>query len=62
MAGSIARGDVETVRRHLEALEALDPRMRQFYRILALRTLPLAVTAGKLDAARAARLRELLEP
>ena len=62
MAGSIARGDVETVRRHLEALDALDPRMRQFYRMLALRTLPLAVTAGKLDRARAARLRELLEP
>jgi predicted short-subunit dehydrogenase-like oxidoreductase (DUF2520 family) len=62
MAGSIARGDVETVERHLDALGALDPQMRDFYRRLALRTLPLALAAGKLDAARAARLRELLEP
>jgi predicted short-subunit dehydrogenase-like oxidoreductase (DUF2520 family) len=61
MAGSVARGDFETVKRHLEALDVLDPKMRELYRILALRTLPLAVTAGKIDAARAARVRQLLE-
>jgi predicted short-subunit dehydrogenase-like oxidoreductase (DUF2520 family) len=61
MAGSVARGDFETVKRHLEALNELDPKMRELYRTLALRTLPLAVTAGKIDPARAARVRELLE-
>jgi predicted short-subunit dehydrogenase-like oxidoreductase (DUF2520 family) len=61
MAGSVARGDVETLKRHLDALGALDPRMRELYRTLALRSLPLALAAGKVDAARAARVRELLE-
>lgn len=62
MAGTVARGDVETLKRHLDALGVLDPQMRDLYRLLALRTLPLAVTAGKLDPARAARVRELLQP
>jgi len=62
MAGSIARGDVETLERHLDALGALDPKFRELYRVLALRTLPLAIKAGKVDAARAARIRELLQP
>lgn len=61
MAGSVARGDVQTLQRHLDALGALDPKMRDFYCQLALRTLPLALSAGKLDPARAARIRELLE-
>jgi predicted short-subunit dehydrogenase-like oxidoreductase (DUF2520 family) len=39
--GPLARGDVDTVRRHLEALEALDPRLAEAYRELSLATLPL---------------------
>jgi predicted short-subunit dehydrogenase-like oxidoreductase (DUF2520 family) len=58
MAGSVARGDVETLRRHVHALE---PVFRDFYCRLALRTVPLALAAGKLDAASAARIREVLE-
>jgi hypothetical protein len=60
MAGSVARGDFETVERHLAALGKLDPQMRDLYRLLALRTLPLAVKAG-LDPAREARIRDLLK-
>lgn len=60
MAGSVARGDVETLRRHVEALGALDPAFRDLYCRLALRTVPLAVASGKLDAAVAARIRQLL--
>jgi len=48
MAGSIARGDAETVKRHVEALEALDPKLAELYRTLALRTVPLALAAGGL--------------
>jgi predicted short-subunit dehydrogenase-like oxidoreductase (DUF2520 family) len=58
MAGSVARGDVETLRRHLHALE---PRFRALYCQLALRTVPLAVASGKLDSTAAARIREVLE-
>ena len=61
MAGSVARGDVMTLERHLDALGGLDPAHRAFYCRLALRTVPLALAAGKLDAAGAARVRELLE-
>lgn len=60
MAGSVARGDVETVRRHVEALGRLDPKLRDLYCTLALRTVPLALAGGGIDAARADELRELL--
>ena len=61
MAGSVARGDVQTLEGHLKALHALDPRLEDFYRRLALKTVPLALAAGKLDATRAARVRDVLE-
>lgn len=61
MAGSVARGDVRTLEGHVEALGRLDASLRRLYCTLALRTLPLAVAAGKLDAERAARVRALLE-
>jgi predicted short-subunit dehydrogenase-like oxidoreductase (DUF2520 family) len=61
MAGSVARGDVQTVARHVAALGALDPALSDFYCRLALRTIPLALAAGKLDAARAGALRAQLE-
>jgi hypothetical protein len=53
----VARGDVETLRRHVEALA---PEFRDFYCGLALRTVPLALASGKLDSALAARIREVL--
>ena len=62
MAGSVARGDVQTLTRHLDALGALDPKARELYCQLALHTLPLAIAAGKLDAAQADRVREILQP
>jgi predicted short-subunit dehydrogenase-like oxidoreductase (DUF2520 family) len=61
MAGSVARGDVQTLQRHLASLGELDPKMQDFDRRLALQTVPLALAAGKLDSERAARIRELLQ-
>ena len=60
MAGSVARGDVQTVARHLEALGGLDAEARDFYRRMALRTIPIAIASGALDAARAEELRTKL--
>ena len=60
MAGSVARGDVQTVARHLDALAALDPSLRDFYCRLALRSIPLALAAGKLEPGRAGELRAQL--
>jgi predicted short-subunit dehydrogenase-like oxidoreductase (DUF2520 family) len=60
MAGAVALGDIETVRRHVEALGRLDPQLRELYCRLAQRTVPLALAAGGIDEARAAELRALL--
>jgi len=61
MAGSVARGDTQTLVGHLRALGALDANLADFYRRLALKTVPLALAAGKLDAARAARIHDVLK-
>ena len=61
MAGSIARGDLENVKRHLAALERLEPRSRELYCTLALRSLPLALDAGRITPQRADELRRVLE-
>jgi predicted short-subunit dehydrogenase-like oxidoreductase (DUF2520 family) len=60
MAGSIARGDIDTVRRHIEALSALDAGIAELYRALARRTVPLALAAGGITPERARELEELL--
>jgi predicted short-subunit dehydrogenase-like oxidoreductase (DUF2520 family) len=61
MAGSIARGDLHTVKRHVEALERLDPKLREFYCVMALKTVPLSLAAGGMSAARAEEIRSFLE-
>ena len=60
MAGSIARGDIETVKRHLAALDALDPKFGELYRALALRTVPMSLAAGGMTSERAEEIRKLL--
>jgi len=60
MAGSIARGDVETVKRHLSALDALDPKFGELYRALALRTVPMSLSAGGMTRERAEEITRLL--
>jgi predicted short-subunit dehydrogenase-like oxidoreductase (DUF2520 family) len=35
LTGPIARGDWETVQRHLEAIEAREPELEPLYRVLA---------------------------
>ena len=59
MAGSVARGDTQTLEGHLRALGALDAGLANFYRRLALKTVPLALAAGKLDAKRCEYLRRI---
>ncbi len=60
LTGPVARGDVATVASHLEAIRATAPRLEASYRALALVAVPVALAKGGLDAAAAARLRELL--
>jgi len=70
LTGPIARGDLGTVQRHLEALAAAAPNLLPAYRELALQTIPIAAALGErraalgrsggLDQRQAEALRDLL--
>jgi predicted short-subunit dehydrogenase-like oxidoreductase (DUF2520 family) len=51
LTGPIARGDLGTVQRHLDALEATAPDLLPAYRELGLRTIPVAAALGRKRAA-----------
>lgn len=60
MGGCVARGDVGTVARHLQAMGAFDASMLDLYRHLALRTVPLGLERGTLQPERAEAITRLL--
>jgi predicted short-subunit dehydrogenase-like oxidoreductase (DUF2520 family) len=60
MGGCVARGDVGTVRKHLQALTLFDPEAAHLYRDLSLRTISLGQERGTLPAEAARRIREVL--
>jgi len=49
LTGPIARGDAETVMRHLEALKKHDLELAEIYRVLGRRTVRLAREKGSID-------------
>jgi predicted short-subunit dehydrogenase-like oxidoreductase (DUF2520 family) len=60
MGGCVARGDIGTILKHLEALDARFPPSGALYRELALRNVPLGIERGTLGTARAAEIENLL--
>lgn len=60
MGGCVARGDLGTVRRHLQALDGWDADAGRLYRQLALRTVPLGLARGSLVPERAAGIEQTL--
>ena len=60
MGGCVARGDVGTILKHLEALDARFPASGALYRELALRNVPLGIERGTLSSRRAAEIENLL--
>lgn len=60
MPGPISRGDSGTIRAHLAGLAPLDRDILELYRILARRTIPLALERGSIDAIRAAEIDDVL--
>ena len=61
LGSAIARGDAGTIRRHLEVLAREAPDSLELYRILSLRTIPLALAKGTLEPAAAKEITALLE-
>ncbi len=61
LAGPIARADVKTVERHLDAIRAHAPGMLPTYLEIAHRSLPIAAAKGGAAEEKLAALRELLE-
>jgi predicted short-subunit dehydrogenase-like oxidoreductase (DUF2520 family) len=62
LTGPIARGDCETVARHLEALAKCPPDLVNLYRTAGLWTVQLAKRKGTIDEETVEALRELLQP
>ena len=60
LTGPIARGDLGTITRHLEALGKGNPSLLDIYRELGLQTVPIALAKGKIDSQRAGKLQALL--
>jgi predicted short-subunit dehydrogenase-like oxidoreductase (DUF2520 family) len=60
LTGPIVRGDIDTIRRHLKALETLPADWLQLYKALGRHTLAIAERRGTLDEETLAVLRRLL--
>lgn len=61
LTGPIARGDTGTVRRHLDALAAADPKAVPLYKTLGRYTVAVALAKGGIDKTKALELRDILE-
>lgn len=61
MPGPVSRGDVGTVAKHVDHLSRLGGEHLDFYRILAQRTVVMALARGGIDDAAAARFSTLLD-
>jgi predicted short-subunit dehydrogenase-like oxidoreductase (DUF2520 family) len=62
LTGPIMRGDIETVRGHLEAMQARAPELLSLYRELGRHTVTVAQEKNSISPQRAAEIRKLMEP
>jgi predicted short-subunit dehydrogenase-like oxidoreductase (DUF2520 family) len=60
MPGPVSRGDVDSVRKHVEAIAAFDAQCLGLYRELCERTVLLALAGQRIDAQTAAQVRAVL--
>ncbi len=61
LTGPIARGDSGTVKKHLTALDKIDPDITGLYRELGLNTIPIAIKKGKLNKSQAEDIERILK-
>jgi predicted short-subunit dehydrogenase-like oxidoreductase (DUF2520 family) len=60
LGSAVARGDVGTIRKHLAALATHAPASLEIYRLLSLRTIPIALAKGTLSPEAAREIEALL--
>ncbi len=60
LTGPIARGDLGTITKHLNALEKTTPEIISAYRELGLKTIPIALAKGRINPEKAEALKDLL--
>ena len=62
LTGPIARGDIGTIKKHLDALNEKAPTLVSTYRELGLKTIPIALAKGRINQSQAQELQATLEP
>jgi predicted short-subunit dehydrogenase-like oxidoreductase (DUF2520 family) len=60
LTGPIARGDIGTINKHLDALAQTAPHLLTTYRELGRQTVPIALAKGKIDQSQAKELESVL--
>jgi predicted short-subunit dehydrogenase-like oxidoreductase (DUF2520 family) len=60
LTGPVARGDLGTIQRHLNALEARSSSLLTTYKELGLQTIPIALAKGKVNEQKAEEMKALL--
>jgi predicted short-subunit dehydrogenase-like oxidoreductase (DUF2520 family) len=61
LTGPIARGDLGTIKRHIIALQAIDPELIRIYSELGKNTIPIAIEKGKLDIQKAKEMEHIFK-
>ncbi|MBE9513272.1 MAG: DUF2520 domain-containing protein [Chloroflexi bacterium] len=60
LTGPIARGDIGTIKKHLDALHKAAPSLLTTYRELGLKTVPIALAKGRINEHQAEELKAIL--
>ncbi len=61
LTGPIARGDIGTIKKHLNALQKVAPDIVSTYRELGLKTIPVALAKGRINQDKAKELEAILK-
>ncbi|MGB9700940.1 MAG: Rossmann-like and DUF2520 domain-containing protein [Thermodesulfobacteriota bacterium] len=61
LTGPVARGDLGTIKKHIETLKRANPEIFACYKLLGWHTIPIALAKGKISLQQAAELKKILK-
>jgi predicted short-subunit dehydrogenase-like oxidoreductase (DUF2520 family) len=61
LTGPVARGDLDTIRKHLKDIAARCPSLLSAYKEMGKQTIPIAVARGSIDKEKAGMLKDILD-